>query len=98
MTERIAAAALLLGDTIFFLPPPARHIDVARHIWGERGCYFYLTQEVQGFVTDTGLFVDREEGHKIAKAAGQLIPRKGGYRDGEINDRDGSHLFSEDLW
>jgi len=43
----------------------------------------------QGFVTDTGRFVDREEGHLIAKAAGQIIRRCGG---------DHHTLYSENLW
>lgn len=95
--ERIAASAVRIGDEIFSLPPPARHHHVMQLIWDKLG-KTYIEQEMQGFVTDTGRFVDREEGHRIAKAAGQLIPRAGGFREGEINDVDGSDLFSEDLW
>ena len=95
--ERITAAAILRDGKIYQLPPPARHGDVMSMLGTtetEDGEMWTLHDGDQGFVTNTGRFVDRVEGHQIAKTAGQLIPRK----DGHLNDRDGSHLFSEDLW
>lgn len=42
---------------------------------------------IQGFITDTGLFVDRVEGLRIAKEAGQI-----NHKHGNPNE-----LFSEDI-
>lgn len=81
---------------MYSLPPPARHHDVMHHIWELRG-HEYIGQD-QGFTLNSGRYVGRKTAHRIAKRAGQLIAREGGYRAGEINDRDGSDLFSEDLW
>jgi hypothetical protein len=46
---------------------------------------FIVTQDMQGFVTDTGRFVDRTEAAKIAFEAGQIKEEK-------------RILFSEDLY
>ena len=45
----------------------------------------------QGFVTDTGRYVDRKEAWQIAEAAGQLNERA-------PTDGRGGTLYSEDLW
>jgi hypothetical protein len=44
--------------------------------------------EKQGFITDTGRFVDRQEGLKIAFATGQIIKK-------QYNKH---KLFSEEVW
>lgn len=46
--------------------------------------------ETQGFVTDTGRFVDRYEAFRIALASGQL--------EDTCADRPDRKLYSEDLW
>jgi hypothetical protein len=51
---------------------------------------------VQGFLLSDGTFADRKRAMVVARAAGQLIPRAGGYAEGEINN--GTELFSEDVW
>ena len=90
MTERIAAAAVRAKGRfndhklVWSVSPPGRHCDLMgmSDPEAEEGME-------QGFVTDTGRFVDREEGHLIAKAAGQIIHRCGG---------DHHTLYSENLW
>lgn len=58
------------------LPIPASHYEVSRRML-ERGIKEPLKYE-QGFVTDRGRFVDREEAMKIARAAEQRgLPRDG---------------------
>lgn len=52
-------------------------------IWEHEPQFFNNCE--QGFVTDTGEFVDREEGAKIAFECGQIKEPK-------------RILFSEDLW
>lgn len=43
----------------------------------------------QGFIDNRGVFLTREEAHKVASAAGQIIRRCGG---------DSEKLFSENLY
>lgn len=93
---RVTRAAIRHRGQVYSLPPPARHADVMRVIWASRPGE-YVGQD-QGFVLNDGRYVDRKTAHRIAKRSGQLIPREGGYRCGEVNDRDGSDLFSEDVW
>ena len=58
----------------------------------EDGCYLLIREsEVQGFVDQHGIFMDREEALQIAKKAGQLnVDRIKTWPDDE--------LFSEDLY
>lgn len=93
---RVTRAAIRHRGQVYSLPPPARHHDVMRHTWATVG--LGRVGGDQGFVLNDGQYVDRKRAHAVAKRAGQLIPRAGGYRCGEVNDRDGSDLFSEDLW
>lgn len=54
---------------------------------------------VQGFETNTGRFVDRLEGFKIAKAADQVVRPNLGNPDAKPGTYyDGPELFSEDLY
>jgi hypothetical protein len=92
----IAAAALRVGHVIITLPPPARHSHLIRacaHVGYEE---FDRNAYEQGFVTNDGTFVTRAEAMQIARAQGQLIPRRGGYLEGAISDS--AELYSEDLW
>lgn len=86
--ERIAAAAMSWKGLIFTLPPPARHHTLCIAMNGAG-----LPQEShhphnQGFLTNRGRWVDRQEGVKIATAAGQIIKKTGPAYE----------LFSEDVW
>jgi hypothetical protein len=70
--EMITRAAIRYESTVYSTTPPGRHHNV---IW--QMCEAGLPSEAcamqnQGFVTSTGRFVDRYEGFRIAKAAGQL--------------------------
>lgn len=89
---RIEQAAIMLDDTIYTLPRPARHSDVMAML-GAAGGRWLLANGSQGFTTNEGGFVDRILGAKIAREAGQIIARL----DGHTNT-DGRDLFSEDLW
>lgn len=87
MTERIVSAAIYLG-AIISLPRPARHgciIASMDTIMGIDGILAYPDR--QGFITDTGRFVNRVEAFGIAWRAGQIV-----------SGSNGPGLFSEDLW
>lgn len=91
-TECITKAAILINGEPFSVDPPGRHSDVIRsYAKGPDGRprRFPQSSAVFGFMTDTGRFVDREEAHTIAKAAGQIVRRCGG---------DEGTLYSENLW
>lgn len=69
-------------------PAPARHHHILRQLHRlNEG----RLDKGQGFVTDTGRYVDREEAWQIAKAAGQL-------NDRAPTDGRGGTLYSEDVW
>ncbi len=87
--ERIVAAALRVDGLVWALPPPARH-HVLLRAWTmshyRDGAEPRMPKHEQGFTTNSGRFVDREEGERIARAAGQVTELIGGV------------LTSEDLW
>lgn len=88
MTERIDRVAIKWAGVLHTAERPRRHHDVI-HEMAKLG-FGPECMHVQGFVTDTGRFVGRNEAMEIATAAGQIIRRTGG---------EGSkRLFSEDLW
>jgi hypothetical protein len=62
-----------------------RHALIRDEILKEVG-EFYLTLDMQGFVTDTGRFVDRTEAANIAFNAGQIGPG--------INSLDSYQIFA----
>ena len=80
----IIRAAIKVGDDIYHSAPPARHgLLLHRYKLGDK-------PHVQGFLTNTGEFVSREDARKIALAAGQITePTHCGHS---------TKLFSEDLW
>jgi hypothetical protein len=87
MSEKIVAAAIQYGATIS-LPPPARHHTIIQTMDLEMGIDGTLAApNTQGFITDTGRFVNRVEAYYIAFKAEQII-----------SDTKGPRLFSEDLW
>ena len=100
MAERIVGVAILLPfredvpdprPMFAAAPAPARHHHILHQLWPIGGGRRTLDKG-QGFVTDTGRYVDRCEGWKIAEAAGQIVARCGGDETG------GGTLYSENLW
>ena len=81
---KIVAAAIRLDGEVYSVEQPGRHAAVILKIVqaGRK-----LIGEAQGFLTDTGEFVDRIEAGKIALAAGQVSELKWP-----------PTLYSEDLW
>lgn len=66
-------------------------IDVVKSLAGLRTVQFgpdSVGETVQGFLTSTNRFVDREEGWLIAEKANQIIQQSGGH----------GTLYSEDLY
>lgn len=89
--ERIVAAALKLANLIISAPPPARHHTLINGLGEATGVPRLTRMDDQGFLTNTGRFVDRVEAKKIALAAGQCTEDKCLLKDAE-------DLYSEDLW
>lgn len=86
--ERVIAAAIQYGGATISLPPPARHHTIIQTMDLEMGIDGILaTPDRQGFITNTGRYVNRVEAYYLAFKAGQLI-----------NDSKGPRLYSEDLW
>lgn len=86
--ETIVAAALCYDGNIYSMPPPTRHYQIM-HAMLENDVPDDATHlRYQGFVTNTGRFVDRYEAARIARAANQLI------REPTPKDM----LTSEDVW
>lgn len=85
--ECIVAAAVKYGDVVAFVPKPGRHHTVTYAVYNELGARTGGNRE-QGFVTNFGRFVDREEGLAIARASSQIKQKHGNQ----------NLLFSEDMW
>lgn len=91
--EHIERAAIKINKTgtIYDLPRPARHADIIYYIVEqnrkrpETRVSLTRNQTTQGFLTNTGRFVDREEAGEIAYDAGQT-------------ERRIMRLTTEDLW
>jgi len=94
MLESITQAAIIVEGQLATLPQPARHhnlvhflgalVKVVKGFKNERDG-FDMNTSVQGFITNTNRFVEREEAARIAFTADQIAyPKK--------------MLFSEDLW
>jgi hypothetical protein len=88
MTLRVVAAAVLdeRGE-VHSLPAPARHCDVIRAM-SEKGLRAMGPDIEQGFLLSDGRFCRRKPAKRIARAAGQLLPRASKLEE----------LFSEDVW
>jgi len=72
-SEKIAASALRCGEQIFTGPThfAAMHKIIGLPVSAEQKAQMML-DAVDGFVTDAGRFVTREEGYAIAKGVGQI--------------------------
>lgn len=88
LSETIKGVAIMYEGVLHQLPRPNRHHHVIRAIAKLNGVGID-GEDVQGFVTNTGRFVDRKEGLAIALAAGQVL---------DPNNIRAKQLFSEDLW
>lgn len=84
--ETIYAAAIRHKGRVCYMAPPSRHHDIIYNIAQNEGGFDQSSE--QGFVTNDGRFVGREEAAKIAIEAGQIEQTK--FQPGI--------LFSEDLW
>lgn len=82
---KIAAAAIKFRGKVYHLPAPNRHHHIIAYIRNLHETA--VTQEVQGFLTNSGKFLDRKEAARIAIAAGQIKAL-----------RWPPNLYSEDLW
>lgn len=85
-TETIIGVAIVVKNKLYSLPKPNRHhhcIQLAFEALGHS-----IHAESQGFMTNTGRYVEREEALAIAKAANQIIRQPAPQY----------LLFSEDLW
>jgi hypothetical protein len=81
----ITHVAIKYNDKIYSLPQPFRHHDVIRQIGGIYG------EDIQGFLTDKGHFLNRAQAFVHAQFHGQVKPRG-------VNEYNGNELYSEDLW
>ena len=86
--ETIDRAAIFYNGVIYAVPRPGRHHTVIAMMANEGLPNEAMALPNQGFVTSTGRFVDRYEGARIARAAGQII------REPTPPDM----LTSEDVW
>jgi len=91
MSEKIIGAAVIstVGN-LYAVAPPARHADVIRYMVTQGSKSEEAFDAEQGFITNTGRFVNREEAYVIAKENGQFIRP-------EIDHVPGA-LFSENVW
>ena len=81
MRETIVDAAVLYKGKVY---PAKRHYLSMEAVWSEDPAA-YVSQEMQGFVTNEGKFVSREDASWIAFRSGQTKTRK-------------ERLLSEHLW
>lgn len=92
----IIAAAIKIADVVCFIPRPARHHHVLHSLSKsfngrtDRG----YTEEVQGFVTDSGQFLNRTDAMQHAIRCNQTLVG----RISNPNSYNGPELYSEDLW
>lgn len=85
--ERIAAAAMRIGAVVVSMPPPHRHHHILWEL-DRLGIDPFIKPDDQGFITDAGRFVERDEACKIARSSGQIIHKTG----------PDDVLFSECMW
>lgn len=83
---RVVAAACLLGDVIYSLPPPARHSAVLQ--WIARRDLDIPPMEGTGFLLSNGQFANRRAAAALALRNGQVSAVAHPFQG----------LYSEDLW
>lgn len=84
------------------MPAPNRHHNVLRGIndlYTKRRRHLHtFDNEIQGFLTDTGEFLDRRDAMKHVHECGQGTPRRVSILKENPTAYNGEELFSEDLW
>ena len=85
MSERIISVAISSFGIIASLPAPARHGDVLRKLADFND--LVVGPDAQGFLTNTGRYVNRREAAHIAITSGQIDGMKWP-----------PYLYSEDIW
>lgn len=88
---QITHVAIQYEGLVWMLPPPNRHHNVIRMIAEQNGVGV-KGPDVQGFVCDTGDFLNRRQAFGLAATNGQLKRRPG------EKFYQGKELYSEDLW
>lgn len=89
--EVITGVAIRYQGVVHSLPRPNRHHNVIRMIASQNGVGI-KGPDVQGFVTNYGRFLNRQEAYKLAVANKQIARREG------AQFYQGTDLYSEDLW
>lgn len=89
--KQITHVAIKYDGKVWSLPAPNRHHNVIRLIAKTNGVGI-KGPDVQGFLDDSGTFLNRREGMALAEANGQLK------RDNDPKHYQGPDLYSEDLW
>lgn len=87
-SRRIVCAAIVSRDVMYSIPAPARHCDIVQHVLETTGQPIREPQE-EGFLDDTGRFLDRRAAKIVAQQAGQIL-------DNGVPQLD--ELFSENVW
>lgn len=82
----IAGVAAIANGCLISLPRPYRHHHVLAVFYHR---YNKALENIQGFVTDTGEFLDRKQALLLAEKSGQLLAEEPIY---------GGQLYSENLW
>jgi hypothetical protein len=91
VNDRIFCAAIKLADgRVFCSSPPMRHSDIISDIHAAGDS---LRGSIQGFLTSTGVFLNRGFAYQVALAAGQLLPQ-----DRQGHTPTPGTLYTEDLW
>lgn len=88
---KITHVAVSIAGTVYSLPAPNRHHNVL-HYMKARGLREY-GNEIQGFVDESGNFLDRLAAYELAVRTGQINRSKQ-----PPNSYNGNNLYSEDLW
>ena len=85
----IVAAAIRIGHLTLSMPAPARHLDLIREVETLGLKPLTAGRAVQGFLTDTGAFLDRAAASLHVQLVGQKVLCLTFHPRG---------LFTEDLW
>jgi len=93
---KIISAALKLGEVIISLPKPNRHHDLLRETFLATGDAKFGKDATQGFLTDQGTFLTREEAFRVAFEFGLF--KWWNTSEDRTPPRNSGKLYSEDLW
>lgn len=87
---KITHVAIRFQGEIYSLPAPNRHHDVIRHITTTKPEVKSVTSrdEDQGFLDESGQYLNRRQALHVAEVMKQILPGKGKFYE----------LYSEDLW